>query len=169
MNRLSVTIAAAITSLSLVAGTAIASGHPDTTVQGKKRTTKVKGHYAGTNGAGRSMSFDVTGSKKFQIENFAVDVDTECWNDFDGDDESDQLLTHITGFSGNVKKDGSFDIYYAPDDDTEFEFSGTLNKGKANVDVIVGGTFDADGTSNLVGVYQCDSWGDTYRAKRGGN
>ena len=167
MNRFSITIAAAITSLSLVAGTAIASGHADPTVHGKKRTTKVKGHYAGTNGAGRSMSFDVTGSKKFQIENFAVDVDTECWNDFDGDDQSDQLLTHITDFSGNVKSNGSFDIYYAPDDDTEFEFSGTLNKGKANVDVIVGGTFDADGTPNLVGVYQCDSWGDTYQAKRG--
>ena len=166
MNRFSITIAAAITSLSLVAGTTVASGHPDPTVQGKKRTTKIKGHYEGQNNAGQAMSFDVVGSKP-TIENFAVDVDTECWNDFDNDGQSDALLAHITDFSGNLKKDGSFDIYYAPDDDTEFEFSGTLSKGKANVDVIVGGTFDADGSPNLVGVYQCDSWGDTYRAKRG--
>ena len=164
MNRFSITAVAAITSLSLIAGTAVASGHPDPTVQGKKRTTKVKGHYAGTNSAGRSMSFDVTGSKKFQIENFAVDVDTECWNDFDGDDQSDQLLTHITGFSGNVKKDGSFDIYYAPDDDTEFEFDGTIANGQTAVDVLAGGHFNPDGTPNLVGIFECDSWGDTYSA-----
>ena len=42
MNRLSMSIAAAITSLSLVAGTAIASGHPYPTIHGKKRATKVR-------------------------------------------------------------------------------------------------------------------------------
>jgi hypothetical protein len=113
------------------------------------------------------MSFDVTGGPKPAIENFAVDVDTECWNDFNHDGDSDILVAHITGFGGHIHKDGSFDIYYAPDDDTEFEFSGRIDNGKAKVSVIVGGTFDASGAPNLVGAYQCDSWGDTYRAKRG--
>jgi hypothetical protein len=167
MNRFFMTLAAAVLSLSLIAGIAAASsGSHDAAAKGKKRSTKLKGHYDGANNAGRAMSFDVTGGPKPTIKNFAVDVDTECWNDFNDDGESDTLVVHITGFGGHIHSDGSFDIYYAPDDDTEFEFSGTVSKGKATVDVIVGGTFNLAGVPDLVGAYQCDSWGDTYRAKR---
>jgi hypothetical protein len=160
------TLAAAVLSLSLVAGAAVASGSDGSAAKGKKRTTRIKGHYEGASNAGRTMSFDVTGGPHPAIENFAVDVDVECWNDVNDDGESDTIVAHITGFGGHIHKDSSFDIYYAPDDDTEFEFSGTVAKGKATVDVIVGGTFDLAGTPDMVGGYQCDSWGDTYRAKR---
>ncbi len=171
MNRFTITLAAAVTSLSLVAGSALASAPADSAAKAskgaKKRTPKLKGHYAGTNAGGLPISFDVAGSKtKPTVENFAVDVNTECWSDTDNDGESDTLVAHITGFGAKVKKDGSFDIYYAPDDDTEFEFNGVISKGKAKVDVIVGGTFDPDGTPSLVGALQCDSWGEAYNAKR---
>lgn len=127
------------------------------------------GHYSGTNATGRQVSFDVVnGPLGPVIANFAVDVDTECWGDYDGDGRSDNLLTHITGFSGKIATDGSYDIYYAPDEDTEFEFDGTIAHGATAVDVTVGGHFNPDGTPNLVGPYECDSWGDTYAAARAG-
>ena len=167
MNRFTTTIAAAVLSLALVGGSALASAAPNDASKGAKKTTKIKGHYEGSNSAGHAMSFDVEGSKSnLTLENFAVDVDTECWSDANNDGESDVLLAHITGFGAKVKKDGSFDIYYAPDDDTEFEFNGVISKGKAKVNVIVGGTFEADGTPSLIGPYQCDSWGESYNAKR---
>ncbi len=111
------------------------------------------------------MSFDVAGAKP-KIKNFSIAVDVECWNDYNNDGQSDWLLAQITGFHGKVKKDGSFDIYYAPDDDTEFEFSGVLKRGKAKVHALVGGTFDVSGAPDPAGPYQCDSWGAKYRAKQ---
>jgi hypothetical protein len=36
--------------------------------------------------------------------------------------------------------------------------------GAVAVDVTAGGHFNADGTPNLVGTFECDSWGDTYSA-----
>ena len=163
MVRFTTAVTTTLTALGLLAAIAVAAP-ADSATAGKQRASKLVGHYRGHNRGGRSVSFDVTGVKP-KIKNFSIAVDVECWNDFDNDGQSDRLVAQITGFKGKVRKDGGFDIYYAPDDDTEFEFSGTLNKGKANVDVIVGGTFNADGTPNLVGAYQCDSWGDTYHAK----
>ena len=123
------------------------------------------GHYSGANGAGRQVSFDVVnGPDGPAIANFAVDVDTECWGDYDGDGLDDNLLAHVTGFSGKIDDDGDYDIYYAPDEDTEFEFDGTISGGATAVDVLVGGHFNSDGTPNLVGLFECDSWGDTYAA-----
>ena len=127
------------------------------------------GHYAGANAAGRAVSFDVVkGSEIDTIENFAVDVDTECWGDYDHDGADDALLVHVNGFGDEIAEDGSFDIYYAPDEDTEFEFSGTIRNGQVAVDVTVGGHFNPDGTPNVLGAYECDSWGDTYNAARQG-
>jgi hypothetical protein len=127
------------------------------------------GHYTGANGVGRPVSFDVVGgSGGATIQNFAVDVDTECWGDYNGDGASDTLLVHIAGYGDDIKEDGSFDIYYAPDEDTEFEFTGTIAGGHVDIDVTVGGHFNPDGTPNLVGSHECDSWGDTYSAARAG-
>ncbi len=123
------------------------------------------GHYAGANATGRPVSFDlVRQAGDPVIENFAVDVDTECWGDYDNNGQSDTLLVHVTGFGDTVNDDGTFDIYFAPDDDTEFEFTGQISGGQVAVDVTVGGHFDSNGTPNLVGAYECDSWGDTYNA-----
>ena len=146
----------ALTALLLVGGVALASAAP---------AHKLAGHYRGHNQGGRSVSFDVAGAKP-KIKNFSIAVDVECWNDYNNDGQSDRLLAQITGFHGKVKKDGSFDIYYAPDDDTEFEFSGVLKRGKAKVHALVGGTFDASGAPDPAGPYQCDSWGAKYRAKQ---
>ena len=151
------TATAALTALVVAGGVATAPA---------ASSHKLAGHYHGHNRGGRAVSFDVSGAKP-KIKNFSIAVDVECWNDYNNDGQSDRLLAQITGFHGKVKKDGSFDIYYAPDDDTEFEFSGTLNKGKANVKALVGGTFDANGAPDPAGPYQCDSWGAKYRAKQG--
>ena len=138
-------------------------------VGGSSLTAADYGHYAGFNAAGRPVSFDVMGGPAGPtVENFAVDADTECWGDYDNDGQSDTLLAHINGFGDEINDDGSFDIYYSPDDDTEFEFAGTIADGNVEVDVTVGGHFDADGTPNLVGSYECDSWGDTYTAVQSG-
>ena len=125
------------------------------------------GHYTGANEAGRPIGFDVVRSSGgLAIENLAVDVDTECWDDYNRDGVDDTLLAHVAGFGGKLSADGSFDIYYAPDEDTEFEFDGEIIDGRAAVDVIVGGRFDEDGTPDLAGPFECDSWGDTYSAAR---
>ena len=169
MFRRSSALVAMILTVGLAAGTALAAAPSGSVSHGSNGGTKVTGHYKGKNKAGRQMSFDVVGrGNKLRVKDFAVDVDTECWNDFNNDGESDRLLAHITGFDARLKRNNTFDIYYAPDDDTEFQFTGKLAKGKAKVNVIVGGTFNPDGTPSTAGPYQCDSWGAKYsaRAKR---
>ena len=122
------------------------------------------GHYAGSNSIGREISFDVVSSGDgFGIRNLAVDADTECWDDYDGDGAQDTLLTHITGLEGKVQE-GMVDVYYAPDEDTEFSIDGKISGSAASVDVWVGGFFDADGTPNPYGLYECDNWGEPYEA-----
>ena len=162
--RFTTAVTTTLTALGLLAAIALAVP-ADSATAGKQRASKLAGHYRGHNRGGRSVSFDVTGVKP-KIKNFSIAVDVECWNDFDNDGQSDRLVAQITGFKGKVRKDGGFDIYYAPDDDTEFEFSGTIDDRKAKVDAIVGGTFNADGTPDPAGPYQCDSWGARYRAKQ---
>jgi hypothetical protein len=162
--RLPTALLGAVIALVLAAGAALAADSPDPAA-GKQRASKLLGQYKGHNGRGRPISFVVSGAKP-AVENLSVDVDVECWNDYDDDGNSDTLIAHITGFHGRVKKDGTFDIYYAPDDDTEFEFTGKIDDGKAKVNALVGGTFNADGTPSPAGAYQCDSWGARYRAKQ---
>lgn len=127
--------------------------------------TRDLGHYSGTAKNGLPISFDVvTEGDDVQIENLAVDVQADCYDDSDPDADEFSTTTHITGMSGEVDKDGTFYIDYAPDDDTEYEFDGELADGAAKVDVIVGGLFDAAGNPSATGPYACDSWGDLYAA-----
>ncbi len=122
------------------------------------------GHYAGTNDAGRAISFDlVRQGDGVDVLNTVVDVDTECWDDYDGDGLTDVLLVHVGALTGNVKQ-GHLDVFYAPDDDTEFSIEGPIENGQAVLDVVVGGLFNATGIPNVVGEFECDSWGSTYIA-----
>jgi len=124
------------------------------------------GHYTGTGPNGNRISFDVVSDgDAVRVENLAADVTAECFDETDGTESS--LVAHITGMSGRVAKDGTFYISYAPDDDTEYEFDGELADGAADVDVIIGGLFDASGNPSAAGPLACDSWGDLYSARRG--
>ena len=76
----------------------------------------------------------------------------------------DQLVAHITKLRGKVFPDGTLEVYYAPDDDTEYLVEGTLKKRKAKLNVVVGGRFGADGIPNA-GDFDCDNWGTRYQAK----
>lgn len=126
------------------------------------------GHYAGSGATGLPISFDLVpgDGNRMQIENFAVDVLADCWGDSDHDGVDDTLVVHARDFSGGVEEDGSFDIDWSPDDNTELEFDGTIADGQAMIEATVGGNFDADGTPDPAGPRQCDSWGDEYLATR---
>jgi hypothetical protein len=125
------------------------------------------GHYVGANDVGRAVSFDIVRDGDLAaVDNFAADVDTDCWDDLDGDGYSDTLLTHVGGLSGKVDASGAIDVYYAPDDDTEYSVDGRLADGQATMDVVVGGYWDRNGNPSFVGPYQCDSWGSDYTATR---
>ena len=82
-----------------LAGTALAAAPSGPVSHGLQRRAKVTGHYKGKNKAGRAdeLRRGRSGNKP-RVKDFAVDVDTECWNDFNNDGESDRLLAHITGF-----------------------------------------------------------------------
>ena len=124
------------------------------------------GHYTGDGPNGNPISFDViSDGDAVRVENLAVDVTADCFDEAAGGERT--MVTHVTGMSGRVAKDGSFYISYAPDDDTEYEFDGKLADGAAVVDVIIGGRFDAAGNPSAAGPFACDSWGDLYRAQRG--
>ena len=124
------------------------------------------GHYTGVGPNGNPISFDVVSDGDgVRVENLAVDVTADCFDEDAGGASS--MVTHVTGMSGRVGKDGSFYISYAPDDDTEYEFDGELADGAADVDVMIGGSFDAAGHPSAAGPFACDSWGDLYRAERG--
>ena len=127
-----------------------------------------EGHYTGTGPNGNPISFDVVVKDgAAEIEHLAVDVTADCFDESDEEADDGQKVTHITGMSGRVGKDGTFYIDYTPDDDTEYEFDGELGGGKADVDVVIGGYFDVNGNPDPSGQYACDSWGDLYTAERG--
>ena len=130
--------------------------------------TRDEGHYTGTGPNGNPISFDVvvTGGDP-EVQNLSADVTADCYDDTDPDGDEFQMVTHITGMAGEVDNDGTFYIDYTPDDDTEYEFDGELADGKADIDVVIGGYFDAAGNPNPAGPYACDSWGDPYTAERG--
>jgi len=123
------------------------------------------GRYVGTGPNGNPISFDVVAyGQDIRIENLAVDVTAECFDEVTGDDS--EIVTHVTGISGRVAKDGTFWISYTPDDDTEHDFEGEIADGKAELDVMIGGYFDAAGIPNAAGPFACDSFGDPYSAAR---
>jgi len=164
MNRFYAILAAAVLLLSISASAAFA-GH-GSHASGHSAAKKIKGHYTGASAAGHAISFDVKGhGSKLAVENLAVDVDTECWDDFDQDGAPDTLIAHVPSLDGNLR-DGVLDIYFAPDDDTEYVVEGKIVKGKARLNVVVGGFWDANGFPSLSGPFQCDNWGDVYKAKR---
>jgi hypothetical protein len=129
--------------------------------------TRDTGHYSGTAANGLPISFDVIEEGgEVRIENLAVDVQADCYA-LEDDVEDFQMVTHVTGMSGRLDEDGSFYIDYAPDEDTEYEFDGEVADGAAEVDVVIGGSFDASGNPSPLGPFYCDSWGDLYEASRG--
>lgn len=126
------------------------------------------GHYAGNGPNDNPIDFDVVSDgKEAQVENLSVDVTADCVSADDPEAPETQMVTHISGMSGRVAKDGTFYIDYAPDDDTEYAFDGTIGDGESDVDVIIGGYFDDAGNPDPAGSWACDSWGDLYSASRG--
>jgi hypothetical protein len=131
---------------------------------GGDETDAETGHYAGSDAAGNPISFDVVDSGGGQaVRNLAVDADTECWDDYDGDGQSDTLLVHVGGLEGKLVE-GAVDVYYAPDEDTEYSVDGPIEDGRATLDVWVGGKFEAGGFPSATGPFECDGWGVTYVA-----
>jgi hypothetical protein len=159
MNRYFAIATASVLAVSILAGSAVAGG------SGKRAEGVKAGHYTGKSNAGHSISFDVVrNGSRAKIEDLAVDVDTECWNDADRDGVSDRLLAHVTGLRGSVSRSGEVDVYYAPDDDTEYVVEGTIKGGDAKLLVTVGGSWDAAGNPSPAGPLQCDNWGTRYKA-----
>ena len=129
---------------------------------GHSGSNEVKtGHYAGGDGEGHTLSFDVKRKNgRLAITNFNINVVVECWGG-----EPASLVARIRGFGSPVSANGLFEIFYSPDDDTEFSFDGRIEKDRGGVEVVAGGTFDVDGTPSPTGAYQCDSWGERYSFK----
>lgn len=129
------------------------------------------GHYEGTGeDGGHPVSFDVAYDAKageLEIKNMVFDTDTECYDDYDGDGEDDTLVVKASGLEGSVDEDGYFDLDSSPNDETDFYAEGVLEDGEAEMDVEVGGYFNADGTANEAGTFECDSFGEVYRATKG--
>jgi hypothetical protein len=159
MNRYFAIAIASVLALSILATTAAAGD------SGKRGQGVKSGHYTGQSNAGLPVSFDVVrNGSRAKIENLAVDVDTECWNDADHDGVSDRLVAHITGLKGSVSRSGEVDVYYAPDDDTEYVVEGTIKGGDARLLVTAGGSWDTAGNPSPAGPLQCDNWGTRYKA-----
>ena len=70
-------------------------------------------------------------------------------DDFNLDGASDTLVVHHRLGRQGQAPPGTFDIYVAPDDDTEFNFKGAIANGNAKMDVIVGGTFTEPRASRI--------------------
>ncbi len=127
--------------------------------------TRDAGHYAGAAANGLPISFDVVDDGgNLRVENLAVDAEEDCLDESDPDADDVSMTGHVAGMSGRVAKDGSFFIDYAPDDDTDYTFEGAIADGKAEVDVMLDGYFDALGYPNPAGPFYCEGWGDLYKA-----
>lgn len=155
---------AAIVTLTL----AVAAAAAVATVSGAGATggkTTVK--FAGHSKAGQPISFRVvTKGGKSKIKGLAVNVVTECWADLNDDGVEDKVVAQIRKLSGRLSRDGVVDVYYAPDDDTEYVVEGNLKGRTAKLNVVVGGQFSADGIPNG-GDLECDNWGTRYKAHKG--
>jgi hypothetical protein len=129
-------------------------------------TAKRVQHFSGLSKAGQPISFRVvTKAGRSKIKGLAVDVVTECWADLDGDGVEDKVVAQIRKLSGRLSRDGIVDVYYAPDDDTEYVVDGKLKGRTAKLNVVVGGRFGPDGIPNA-GDLECDNWGTRYKATR---
>lgn len=127
---------------------------------------KQKTRYSGTAKNGLPISFRVvTKDGRSKIKGLAVDVVTECWADVNGDGVEDKVVAQIRKLSGKLSRDGAVDVYYAPDDDTEYVVQGKLKGRTAKLNVVVGGRFGPDGIPNS-GDLECDNWGTRYKASR---
>jgi hypothetical protein len=160
MNRFFAVAATAVLAVSISAAGATAGG--------SGKTPRIKsGHYEGKDSAGHPISFDVVrNGARAKVQNLAVDVNTECWSDLNHDGLSDRLLAHVSGLDGGIYRTGEVDVYYAPDDDTEYVVEGTIEKGIAKLYVTVGGSWDEAGMPSPLGPLQCDNWGARYKAAR---
>lgn len=129
-------------------------------------TSKRVQHFSGQSKAGQPISFRVvTKAGKSKIKGLAVDVVTECWADLNDDGIEDKVVAQIRKLSGRLSRGGVVDVYYAPDDDTEYVVEGKLKGRTAKLNVVVGGQFSSDGIPNG-GDLECDNWGTRYRATR---
>ena len=127
---------------------------------------KQSASYRGKSKNGQPISFQlVRKGSRARVTNLAVDVVTECWADQNMDGVQDKVVAHITELGGSVSSEGEVDVYFAPDDDTEYVVEGTITGAKAKLNVIVGGRFGPDGTPNA-GSLDCDNWGTRYKAKQ---
>lgn len=130
------------------------------------------GHYSGAgDDGGLPIDFTVVYDRAaggLEVRNMSFQTDTECWDDYDGDGEDDDLVARVSGLSGEVDSDGYFEIDYMPDDDNELYVDGTIEDGEAELYVEVGGYFAPDGTSQIGGPFECDSWGEDYFATKDG-
>jgi hypothetical protein len=149
--------------ISLVAGLAGAPAS-DGGSAAAKPGGKVK--YRGTSKAGYPIKFTlVERNGRQRIKRLSVDVVTECWADQDDNGVSDQVVAQIDGLSGKVYRDGTIEVFYAPNEDTEYVVDGTLSDtGKARMNVVVGGYFSAEGVPDG-GSLECDNWGTIYKAR----
>jgi hypothetical protein len=171
VNRLllgSAVIAAAavlLTSASIVFAGGSAPADSREAVAPAAEDGKKKVRYRGESKSGQPIRFRlVERGSRAKVKHLAVDVVTECWADQDHDGNADKIVAHITGLHGRVLATGEFEVYYAPDEDTEYSISGRLVDGKARLNVVVGGWFGPDGIPNA-GTLQCDNWGALYKAK----
>ena len=129
-------------------------------------TAKRVQHFSGVSKAGQPISFRVvTKDGRSKIKGLAVNVVTECWADLNGDGVEDKIVAQISKLSGKLSRDGVVDVYYAPDDDTEYVVEGKLKGRTAKLNVVVGGRFGPDGIPNA-GDLECDNWGTRYKVTR---
>jgi hypothetical protein len=158
------TVIAVVAVASLVAGLGAAPAS-DGGDAAAKPGGKVK--YKGKSKAGYPIQFTlVERNGRQRIKRLAVDVVTECWADHNDDGASDEVVARIGGLSGKVYRDGTIEVFYAPNEDTEYVVDGTLSEsGKARMNVVVGGYFSADGVPDA-GALECDNWGTIYKAKQ---
>lgn len=149
------------------AGATAAPAGDAAAASGAKKQVFKTGRYVGKSRNGNPISFTVkSNGRSGQIRNLTAVVTTECWNDFNHDDTPDQLPASITGLRGRVSHEGTVEVFYSPDEDTEYVVDGILSNGRARLTVVVGGWWDATGVPTASGPYQCDNWGTRYTARR---
>ena len=157
----------AITALALLSASIAASGALAGNSSGSGKPTVKTGHYEGASAAGRPIAFDVAkAGKRVRLENLAIDVETECWSDVNLDGLADTLIAHVFDLAGKVTGAGEVEVFYSPDDDTEYVVEGTIKKGVARLNAVIGGSWDYYGMHSAAGPLQCDNWGETYTATR---
>jgi hypothetical protein len=126
-----------------------------------------EGHYAGADGDGRPISFDVVGDPKSGdalITNLAADVAGECVDVV----EFDELVkvVHLGGLEASI--DSSGEVYGEwVEGDNEFEVFGELNDGVARLEIWIDAFFTPTGVPDPVADLYCANEGAEYVARRG--